>query len=823
MKAIVIGSLLLHGLNAQLLDDPVLFPSLNTTSPAIAASNSSASGEPVASLDSFELPTEATITTETFITETPSIVAVFPAPTNVTSVEAPTISSSPTPILFGTDDVILSTLGPSIIPDTSSAVETKSGVGFDFEPFVSSSTTSDGLRYTDSTPIATSDGFYFGPFGPLPTASDVSMSAGAVATAASDEATPSGASPESNSDFGPFGTAPTSIFNSLVPLDSNYTSSPNGFGPMGVGPSSAMPDSDSALVPFLDTISTEVPAVTRAGRFGRPTSVADISSGPLFGSETIPPIVSETASVSSPMESGDGRFGGLFQPPQPGLEASETSRVPVAAPSDLNPFSSPIVPENPVEGGVSIPGFGGLSAPDTPGAAGAGGSSPGKWTGGPLGWGQEDHGFYDGEDDSDDEYWGRKWKNGKKGKKGKGKGRGKGYNSDSDSDSDSDEECPSWCQYNSGSDDEKPWYGNKGLKKYKGPKTLKKYRFPKKEDSLIPKRRRHARDTFGSTLNDAWGISRASAPPSSGGFQGFTWPKKKSSSPKPRPQPKSASGKSGGQPKGSSDYNPYGNEYPYAAKTPYGYDSPYDQNVDYDDAGEDDLPQWLKDLQNPGKKGKPTRPKCPARCKKTGKGKSTTKSSTGSPNQTTLLTVPTAAGATTFTGSWDDSYDQATTVTITSTSTSTTTATADDEDTSTTAAPAVAEFTPTTLITTTSTTTPDDFAAQATPGAAAPGYVTEGDTWTGDSLANICPKTCNPFDPALNKCGTGTGCTTTGGSHYYCACRAGYRLNDYAAKNFAVQFHVPGQPYVYTAPGLVCDTLCSDSLCSEVMTRPKCL
>ncbi|KAF2646739.1 hypothetical protein P280DRAFT_464926 [Massarina eburnea CBS 473.64] len=129
---------------------------------------------------------------------------------------------------------------------------------------------------------------------------------------------------------------------------------------------------------------------------------------------------------------------------------------------------------------------------------------------------------------------------------------------------------------------------------------------------------------------------------------------------------------------------------------------------------------------------------------------------------------------------------------------------------------------PTTLITETSTTTvvvqPSDTSSPV-PGN---GNVNEGDTWTGDSLGSICPKSCNPFDPAQNFCDITTGCTTTGGAKYNCACRAGYRYDDGVPENFALQFKAPGQPYVYGPPGRSCNTLCKDSLCSEVPVREQC-
>ncbi|KAF1830526.1 hypothetical protein BDW02DRAFT_572930 [Decorospora gaudefroyi] len=98
-------------------------------------------------------------------------------------------------------------------------------------------------------------------------------------------------------------------------------------------------------------------------------------------------------------------------------------------------------------------------------------------------------------------------------------------------------------------------------------------------------------------------------------------------------------------------------------------------------------------------------------------------------------------------------------------------------------------------------------------------------SWTGDTIAGICPKTCNPFYPNLNFCDITTSCTTTGGpnNRYYCACRAGYRSSKWNPKDFSKQFHVPGQPYVYVAAGVVCDEVCVDQTCAAVLVRPKCL
>ncbi|CBY00290.1 hypothetical protein IAQ61_011220 [Plenodomus lingam] len=93
--------------------------------------------------------------------------------------------------------------------------------------------------------------------------------------------------------------------------------------------------------------------------------------------------------------------------------------------------------------------------------------------------------------------------------------------------------------------------------------------------------------------------------------------------------------------------------------------------------------------------------------------------------------------------------------------------------------------------------------------------------YTGDTLAGICPKTCNP-DSDKDYCDITTSCTTTGGSKNYCACRAGYMASAWNAKDFSKQFRVEGHPFVYVAPGVVCDKVCGDYSCKDVLTRPKC-
>jgi hypothetical protein len=110
---------------------------------------------------------------------------------------------------------------------------------------------------------------------------------------------------------------------------------------------------------------------------------------------------------------------------------------------------------------------------------------------------------------------------------------------------------------------------------------------------------------------------------------------------------------------------------------------------------------------------------------------------------------------------------------------------------------------------------------EATGGASSDPGSPAGD-YTGDTLDSICPNVCNPFNPAENFCDITTGCATTGGSKYYCACRAGFRADNYNAKDFSKQFKVAGQPYVYLAVSTSCNTPCSDQTCSEVLERSQC-
>lgn len=99
-------------------------------------------------------------------------------------------------------------------------------------------------------------------------------------------------------------------------------------------------------------------------------------------------------------------------------------------------------------------------------------------------------------------------------------------------------------------------------------------------------------------------------------------------------------------------------------------------------------------------------------------------------------------------------------------------------------------------------------------------------SWTGDTLAGVCPKTCDPVHPNLNYCDITTTCTSAGGNKNYCACRGGYSAGAWNERDFSKQFRVPGYSFVgrvFVAPGVVCNKVCEDSLCSAVLERPQCV
>jgi hypothetical protein len=210
----------------------------------------------------------------------------------------------------------------------------------------------------------------------------------------------------------------------------------------------------------------------------------------------------------------------------------------------------------------------------------------------------------------------------------------------------------------------------------------------------------------------------------------------------------------------------------------------------------EDVPEWL--YESSGKKHKDckvVRPKCPASCYST-----TPSESTGSYN-TRSWTKPHWSHKTYPASSVSDGYVPYSPVTTPDASTSGGYST-DYYDTT-------ATDTQTTFVTSTTT--------------AANGYYDDSSKgYTGNTLDTLCPKQCNPFDPAANKCDITTSCTTTGNGKYYCACRAGYRPGAWNEKDFSKMFKFKDQPYVYGAVNMVCDKLCSDQTCSEVIFRPQC-
>jgi hypothetical protein len=107
---------------------------------------------------------------------------------------------------------------------------------------------------------------------------------------------------------------------------------------------------------------------------------------------------------------------------------------------------------------------------------------------------------------------------------------------------------------------------------------------------------------------------------------------------------------------------------------------------------------------------------------------------------------------------------------------------------------------------------------------AAPPITPTGLGYTGNTLGDVCPNTCNP-DPRYNMCGTTTSCVNSGSDRYYCACRSGYKAKEFNSHDFSKQFRIEPGPlaaYVFVAPGVECSELCSDIMCTEVMTRNNC-
>jgi hypothetical protein len=259
----------------------------------------------------------------------------------------------------------------------------------------------------------------------------------------------------------------------------------------------------------------------------------------------------------------------------------------------------------------------------------------------------------------------------------------------------------------------------------------------------------------------------------------------------------------------------------------------------------DDVPDWLYEAS--GRQPVACKPKCPASCyasKPTGYAAQPTPTNDGYNPYTTddattaddysshsshktdtsttdysdyTTTEPYKAYATPDLPTTDDT-DSTTTSTTTTFTATTSTATTSTATTSTAiSSTAITSTATTSTATTFVTSTKTEEPAQAYSGSSAPDA-----DYTGDTLDSVCPKQCNPFDPAQNKCDITTSCTTTGNNKYFCACRAGYRSSEWNEKDFSKQFKFDSQPYVYTAEGVVCDQLCSDQTCSEVIARPQC-
>jgi hypothetical protein len=202
-----------------------------------------------------------------------------------------------------------------------------------------------------------------------------------------------------------------------------------------------------------------------------------------------------------------------------------------------------------------------------------------------------------------------------------------------------------------------------------------------------------------------------------------------------------------------------------------------------------DIPAWL--YQSTGRTPTPCKPKCPASCY----------ASSGS-DAPTESDVPTSSAESTDSDGSSDSDDSDGTSGAQDVSQDPIDS---DGGMDTDASPVVIAAGP----------TPTTFATSASPAASPAGF-------TGTTLDTICPKTCTASNPATNKCDITSSCTTTGGANTYCACRAGFRPSAWDAKDISKMFKVSTQPYVYIAEGVVCDMVCSDLTCSEVLVRPTC-
>ncbi|KAJ4346913.1 uncharacterized protein N0V89_010846 [Didymosphaeria variabile] len=535
-----------------------------------------------------------------------------------------------------------------------------------------------------------------------------------------------------------------------------------------------------------------------------------------------------------------------------------TAVQPLADVSPYDPFTGandgPFIPQKPPIGPSGYDGDDDTQYDAEDQGKGPHGRRPGQDPKDPSPGGDvEDTTQYDGED----------YGNGPNGQsKSHGKKPTKGNGPDQSGD-DSDEECPEWCLEDDGtSSPERSSHDHSSNTtsamhaKETGGKTKHKKKKAKKT-SKTPHRIAVTVDDNVVYTSD-YKREVADAAPSSGGFSGFKWPSKKTDDTSEssndikgsqgQGQDKPSEGQ--GQDKDSSSDGSSQNDKEIsdqlqkASKGQRGGGNAADNAADNapdnaadsgDGVSGSTLPDWLNDLQKPKESGSPdsaknitavssgakdssgtssgsendsakgkkkkkkkSKGKCPKSCKNK-KGSKPSGASSGKPSETGLGGQPTGAPTESATGTPDFAA-------------------------------------PTTFVTLASEKEDEALATKAkggdSPGATGEagkgglpaGKEDSGDTFTGSTLAGVCPKQCNPFNPAENLCDhESSGCTTAGGSKYYCACRAGYKLNDSSNKDFSKQFKVSGQPYVYVYPGAKCDKLCDDGLCDEVLMRDQCV
>jgi hypothetical protein len=355
--------------------------------------------------------------------------------------------------------------------------------------------------------------------------------------------------------------------------------------------------------------------------------------------------------------------------------------------------------------------------------------------------------------------------------------------------------------------------------------------------------------------------------PSSGGFSGFKWPSKKTdASSLTSDNSEGSAAKSQDKPSGSSQTDKQISDQ--LLKGSNGQRGPPSGKVSDNGADSGDgvsgstLPDWLSDLQKPKESGavkpsvtkgfktkhmdgggsssggsengkykeiskmkKKSKGKCPKSCKYRASKPSSAGGWGGNSSETSASSSKTSASTskTSASSSWTSASSSWTSAYSSETSASSI------EPSETGFRGKLFEGAP--EFTNSDFTAPTTFLTLASPNSAGsipttvPGgdLFGSGDTFTGDTLAGVCPKQCNPFNPTENICDGSTSCATAGGSKYYCACRAGFMLSETSAKDFSKQFKVPGQAYVYVYPGAKCDKPCAGSLCDEVIVRGQCV